>query len=44
MGLAVGWRPWARQVMAGSIDSGHQAADEAPQAVADAILEFVARD
>ena len=38
------WRPWARELVAGAIDSGHHAAEEAPQAVADAILEFVGLD
>ncbi|MDQ6847505.1 MAG: alpha/beta hydrolase [Candidatus Dormibacteraeota bacterium] len=38
------WRPWAGDVTAGTIESGHHAAEEAPRAVAAAILEFVARD
>ena len=35
------WRPWAREVTAATIDSGHHAAEEAPEAVAEAILAFV---
>jgi haloacetate dehalogenase len=38
--LAV-WRPWARDITGQSIDSGHHLAEEAPDALADAIAAFL---
>jgi haloacetate dehalogenase len=35
------WREWADQVSGGGIDSGHHMAEEAPDAVARAILDFL---
>jgi haloacetate dehalogenase len=37
------WRAWATDVRGGPIDSGHHMAEEAPDALADALLEFLQR-
>ncbi|PZF82713.1 alpha/beta fold hydrolase [Jiangella anatolica] len=39
--LAV-WRPWAGDVRAGTVDSGHHVAEEAPEELARALLDFLA--
>jgi haloacetate dehalogenase len=38
--LAV-WRPWAPDVRGEAIDSGHHVAEEAPEALARVILNFL---
>ena len=35
------WKPWARDVRAAPIESGHHMAEEAPEAVANELLEFL---
>ena len=36
------WREWATDVRGFAIDSGHYLAEEAPEATAEALLEFFA--
>ncbi len=38
------WRDWASDVQAAGIDSGHHVAEEAPEALSDALIEFLSRD
>ena len=35
------WRPWAADLRVGSLDCGHHMAEEAPAALADALLRFL---
>jgi haloacetate dehalogenase len=35
------WEPWTTQLQGKGIDSGHHMAEEAPEALANAILEFL---
>jgi len=37
------WREWANQVTGAPVESGHHAAEEAPEAVAEQVVEFLAR-
>jgi haloacetate dehalogenase len=36
------WSAWCDDVRAGTIDSGHHMAEEAPEALAEALLAFLA--
>jgi haloacetate dehalogenase len=35
------WRPWAPDLRGGGIDSGHHMAEEAPEELATALLQFL---
>ena len=35
------WAPWADDLRGGRIDSGHHMAEEAPEALAEALLGFL---
>jgi len=38
------WRNWADDVRGHAIDSGHHIAEDAPQELADAIIDFLGND